>query len=124
MSHVTGTPRLLLRLEGLALLVGATGLYAWLGASWSLYAVLFLAPDMSMLGYLVGPRAGAALYNAAHTTLVPLALMGLAAALGSIGLAAVAAVWAAHVGFDRLLGYGLKHATAFRDTHLGRLGSA
>ncbi|MGD9659519.1 MAG: DUF4260 family protein, partial [Methylocystis sp.] len=26
------------------------------------------------------------------------------------------------IGFDRALGYGLKSGTAFRDTHLGRVG--
>jgi hypothetical protein len=34
----------------------------------------------------------------------------------------VACIWAAHVGFDRMLGYGLKYGTSFGDTHLGRRG--
>ena len=29
---------------------------------------------------------------------------------------------AAHVGWDRALGYGLKLPTGFKDTHLGRIG--
>lgn len=36
------------------------------------------------------------------------------------GLAA--AIWLGHIGFDRLLGYGLKHAHGFRFTHLGLIG--
>jgi hypothetical protein len=31
------------------------------------------------------------------------------------------AIWAAPIGFDRLLGYGLEDATGFKDTHLGRV---
>ena len=31
----------------------------------------------------------------------------------------IALIWAAHIGVDRVLGYGLKYPTAFRDTHLG-----
>ncbi len=31
-------------------------------------------------------------------------------------------VWVAHIGLDRMLGYGLKYASAFSHTHLGRIG--
>lgn len=61
---VTGTPRTLLRLEGLAMLAGGVAAFAMLGASWALFAVLFLVPDLSLLGYLANPRAGAHIYNA------------------------------------------------------------
>lgn len=30
-------------------------------------------------------------------------------------------IWLAHIGMDRMLGYGLKYPTDFKDTHLGRL---
>ncbi|MCS4316879.1 hypothetical protein M2407_001178 [Serratia sp. BIGb0234] len=33
-----------------------------------------------------------------------------------------ALIWGAHIGFDRALGYGLKYASGFADTHLGGLG--
>ena len=33
-----------------------------------------------------------------------------------------ALIWAAHIGFDRALGYGLKYPTSFGETHLGRIG--
>jgi hypothetical protein len=75
-----------------------------------------------MLGYLAGPRAGAAAYNAAHMTAGPLAL-GAAGLLANLpALAPLAAIWLAHIGLDRALGYGLKYAAGFRDTHLGRIG--
>jgi hypothetical protein len=37
-------------------------------------------------------------------------------------LLGIAAIWAAHIGFDRMLGYGLKYSSSFNDTHLGRIG--
>lgn len=30
-------------------------------------------------------------------------------------------IWVAHIGFDRALGYGLKYASGFGDTHLGEI---
>lgn len=119
---VAGIPRLLLRLEGGALLAVATLLYARTGESWWLYAGLFLVPDLSFAGYLAGPRIGAATYDTAHTTLGP-ALVGAAGLLLAQPTAvAVALIWAAHIGVDRLLGYGLKYAAGFGFTHLGRIG--
>jgi hypothetical protein len=121
---VAGTPRLLLRLEGAALLVIAVVLYARTGASWWLFGVMALAPDLSFVGYLAGQRVGAAAYNAAHTTVGPivLALIGLLAP--SPLAVAIALIWLAHVGADRLLGYGLKYTAGFGFTHLGRIGRA
>jgi len=119
---VAGAPRLILRLEGVALLLGAAFFYGRLGGSWILFAVLFLAPDLSFFAYLFSPRAGAIAYNAAHATLGPLGLLVLGAWLGSPISEHIALIWLAHVGFDRALGYGLKYARAFADTHLGRIG--
>ena len=114
-------PRLLLHVEGLALLVGALVLYFDTGFGWLLLVVLLLVPDLSMLGYLAGPRVGAAAYDAAHTTIVPIAL-GVARALADADTPVqLALVWLAHIGADRLLGYGLKYPTRFDDTHLQRL---
>jgi hypothetical protein len=113
--------RALLRLEGLAALVVAVAIYAHRGFSWPLFALLFLAPDLAMLGYVAGPRIGAHIYNFAHTY-----VFGVAAALAGFFAAAPLAaalglIWIGHIGFDRALGYGLKYPTAFGDTHLGRL---
>src|SRR5579863_2593435 len=62
---------LFLRLEGLAAAAITAVLYARAGASWWLFAALWLAPDLSMLGYLVSPCRGARIYNAFHTYVVP-----------------------------------------------------
>ncbi len=115
-------PRLLLRLEGLALFILSSVAFAYTGLSWWLYAVLFLSPDLSFAGYLAGPRLGAVAYNALHSTLGPAVLVGLGLLLESSMLLGLAATWAAHIGFDRMLGYGLKYSSGFNDTHLGRIG--
>lgn len=119
---VDGGVRTTLRIEGIALLAVAVASYAQTGGDWKLFALLFLVPDLSFIAFLLGPRAGAAAYNAMHSTTGPLAL-GLAAMLLAQPLAlAIALIWLAHVGFDRALGYGLKYATGFTHTHLGRIG--
>jgi Domain of unknown function (DUF4260) len=117
---VHGIPCLILRLEGLLAFGVAVALYWNLGFNWILFALLFLAPDVSMLGYLRGPRPGAAVYNIGHTYLTPAAL-GLFGVLLSTDIAMAAAlIWAAHIGFDRILRYGLKYPDNFQHTHLGR----
>lgn len=114
----SGAPLLLLRAEGLALLAAAAAGYGALGGSWWLFAGLLLVPDLAMLGYLAGPRAGAAAYNALHTTLGPALLGLLAFGISSTGLGGLALIWAAHIGMDRAAGYGLKYASGFGATHL------
>jgi hypothetical protein len=115
-------PRLLLRLEGLALFILATFAFAYTELSWWLYAVLFFTPDLSFAAYTAGPKPGAIAYNALHSTLGPAILAGLGLVLDHSTLLGIAAIWAAHIGFDRMLGYGLKYASGFNDTHLGRIG--
>lgn len=116
------TPARLLRAEGLAVFAAALVAYAALGASWWLFAALILAPDLSMLGYLAGPRPGAFFYNAAHTYVGPALLGGLAYGVSAPLAGAIALIWTAHIGLDRLLGYGLKYPAGFALTHLGRVG--
>jgi hypothetical protein len=119
---VTGGPRLFLRVEGAALLAAATFAFAQTGASWWLFAILFLAPDLSFLAYLAGARPGAVAYNAMHTTIGPIALAGVGIVAAQPIALAIALIWAAHIGLDRMLGYGLKYAAGFGFTHLGRIG--
>ena len=119
-SRLTG-PGVLLRVEGGVLL--ATGaLFYWVnGGSWVLFAVLILAPDVSMLGYLLGAKVGTAAYNLAHTYALPAGLAVFGVLAGSPLAVSVALVWLAHIGMDRMVGYGLKYASGFKDTHLDRV---
>lgn len=114
-------PRLLLRLEGLALAGGALAVYVHLDFSILALVGLLAAVDLSLLGYLAGPRVGAAIYNFAHTPIWPVAL-GAAGVLGDeLTLIQVALAWLAHIGIDRAVGFGLKYPGDFRDTHLQRV---
>lgn len=103
------------------MLTAALALYFHAGYGWLALVLLFLAPDLSMLGYLAGPRLGALTYDVVHTYALPVAL-GLVGVLGDVGLASqLALIWLAHIGLDRLFGYGLKYPTGFKDTHLQRV---
>ena len=119
----TGSVRALLRIEGAAAFAGSAALYGHAGFSWSLFALFFLAPDLAMLGYLGGQKAGAATYNLLHTYAGPLILALAGFLLASPPALAAALIWTSHIGLDRALGFGLKYPTGFGDTHLGRLRS-
>lgn len=113
--------QLFLRLEGLAAVALSAVFYARTGASWWLFAALWLTPDLSMLGYLGGPKLGARIYNAIHSYVTPATLAVTALLLNSPALLPYALIWMNHIGVDRLLGYGLKYPQGFRFTHLGKL---
>ena len=119
---VEGAPRLWLRLEGATLFVGALIAYAETGLSWWLVAIVVLLPDLFMVGYLGGTRLGAVLYNVAHATPLPAVLAAVGWWQRWPSLIAVALVWLAHIGLDRLMGYGLKYGDHFQHTHLGWIG--
>ena len=117
-----GSVPVLLRAEALIEVALAVAAYRYVGGTWPVFALLFLAPDVTMGGYLANPRVGARLYNGGHTYLAP-ALLALAGFMMAIPLLySLALIWAAHIGFDRLLGYGLKDPAAFGATHLGWKG--
>ena len=114
-------PKILLRLEGGTLLAVSLILYGYTGGNWLLFALLILAPDLSALGYLAGNKIGAYTYNLFHIYLLP-AILGMYGLLGANTLALqFALIWFAHIGADRLLGFGLKYPSAFKDTHLDRV---
>jgi hypothetical protein len=112
------TPRPLLHLEGAAVLVVSLFSYNWIHAGWLQFALLFLVPDISMLGYLANVRVGAISYNAVHCYVAPLGLAAWSFATNRPAVLALSLIWIAHIGFDRMLGYGLKYPTHFKDTHL------
>lgn len=111
----------LVRLEALAVAALSLVLYARTGASWWIFAALWLVPDLSVLGYLAGSCWGARIYNAMHTYTLPAVLALSALALRDDVLLPLAVIWFNHIGIDRLLGYGLKYSNGFGWTHLGHL---
>jgi hypothetical protein len=114
-------PNLLLRLEGAAALAGSIALYSRFGGELLPFALLILAPDLSMLGYSVNARVGALVYNSVHTYVVPGLVLALGLLTNTPALSQIAAIWFAHISMDRMLGFGLKYPTAFKDTHFQRL---
>ena len=119
---VVGTPRLLLRLEGVALVIGSLLAFRATGEPWWLVPATVLLPDLTMAGYLGGARVGSDLYNAAHATPLPAVVAAVGWWQGNALVVALGVIWLAHIGLDRLLGYGLKYDDSFQHTHLGRIG--
>lgn len=99
------------RTEGAGIFAAALALYFHADGPWWLLLVLGLAPDLSAVGYLAGPRLGSLTYNLVHTYVGPTALAALSVLGGwSLGLQ-LALIWLAHIGIDRALGYTLKRPT-------------
>ena len=95
-------PALLLRVEEAFLLTAAVVAYVHFHFSWILFAVLFFTPDFFMLGYLLNPRAGAAIYNLGHVLFVPLTLFAVGYGTNRRLWMAIAIIWVSHIAFDRL----------------------
>lgn len=112
----------LLRLEGVAVFLAATGYYFW-GADGSLllFVLLLFVPDISMIGYLKGPKLGAITYNVVHTYVAPIVLLVIGAVVNNALIGLLGLILLAHLGLDRALGFGLKYTTEFKDTHLQRV---
>ncbi|WP_019961102.1 DUF4260 domain-containing protein [Woodsholea maritima] len=118
---VRGGMKLTLRLEGLGVLALSIAMFAQFDWPWWIYIAAFVLPDLSFLGYFAGARIGAIAYNAAHSYIGPILLAAMGMGLYPQVLPAVL-IWAGHIGFDRMLGYGLKSIAGFRYTHLGLIG--
>lgn len=112
------------RAEGAAVFIAALLAYFRLDGGWLAFLALFLVPDLTMAGYALGHRIGAATYNAGHSLIGPLLLMAAGFALASQMAVLGGLIWLAHIGFDRMLGYGLKSPEGFGITHLGLIGKA
>ena len=121
MNKVFNSPSWLLRLEGAVVFLIALVLYSRLESSWLVFVLLFFVPDVSMAGYALNAQLGATIYNLVHAYALP-AVLGLAGLFMANGLlASLSLIWFAHIGLDRLLGFGLKYPTEFKDTHLQRV---
>ncbi len=112
------------RVEGALIFVIGMWVYNSLGGNLPWWGLLlaFFAPDLALGGYVLGPRVGAFVYNLGHIYGFGLMVLMLGSVGGSGPLMLLGALWFAHAGFDRMLGYGLKTADGFRVTHLGQIG--
>lgn len=120
-GSVVGTPKIVLRIEGMVLFAASIALFAAQGQLWWLYPALLLVPDIFMLGYLRSTNLGSIVYNLGHSYPAAAVLTAIGFAVGSGLTIALGAIWFGHIGWDRMLGYGLKYSTSFKHTHLGDL---
>ncbi|MEM9680882.1 MAG: DUF4260 domain-containing protein, partial [Bacteroidota bacterium] len=90
--------------------------------SWWVFLVLFLAPDIGMIGYLINNKVGAVLYNLFHHKGLAIVLYLAGVYLSNDMLCLSGTILFAHSAFDRMLGYGLKMEKGFKFTHLGEIG--
>ena len=112
----------LLKLEELLMLLLGLYLFSFMNYSWWLFALLFLAPDIGLLGYLVNTKTGAIFYNITHHKGIAIALSLTGSVYAVPVLQFAGLLMFAHSSFDRILGYGLKYNNNFRATHLGLIG--
>ncbi|MFD2042973.1 DUF4260 domain-containing protein [Ornithinibacillus salinisoli] len=113
--------KVFLHIEGLATLLLSIFVYFYFDLNWLLFVLLLFAPDLSMLGYLFNNHLGAILYNIFHTYIVPILLVFIAFLVDHSILMSIGLIWFAHIGMDRMIGYGLKYPTDFKNTHLNRV---
>lgn len=112
----------LIKLEELAMLALSIYGFSLLPYAWWWYLALFLAPDISFLGYAAGNKAGAVVYNLFHHKGVAIAIYVAGACLHSDVMLLTGVVLFGHSCMDRFFGYGLKYFSGFSDTHLGVIG--
>lgn len=110
------------RVESFAVAVAVVAGFVVAGYDWWWLLALFLAFDLSMLGYAVSPSVGAWTYNMVHSYIGPGLVLALATVTDDRAWVFLALVWAFHVAVDRGLGYGLKFTDRFTHTHLGEIG--
>lgn len=109
------------RLESAAIFVLLLGFYYYYNLNWVILAIFILLPDISMVGYLKNPKLGAAIYNLGHNYFSPIVLFGLSVFFDFGFTSTLSIVWMIHIALDRMLGFGLKLPTGFKNTHLGKL---
>ncbi|GFZ76758.1 hypothetical protein GCM10010978_18070 [Compostibacillus humi] len=113
--------RFLLHAEGFFILMISIYFYDQNQYSWFLFFILLFAPDISILGYLINKKVGAVFYNVFHTYSVPIAVILFSLIFANSLFVSIGLIWTAHIGMDRLFGFGLKYTTDFKDTHLNRI---
>jgi Domain of unknown function (DUF4260) len=112
--------RIMLSIEGLTVFLSSIALYWQIGANGWMFVLLLLAPDLTFIVYMLDKSLGTKAYNIMHTYTFPISLGMISLLTGwQLGIA-LALIWTAHIGMDRILGYGLKYETGFKDTHLTR----
>lgn len=111
----------LLHVEGFTVLALSLYFYGYYQFSWVLFIILLFSPDVSMFGYLLNHKIGAIIYNVFHTYTFSIGMVFCGLILTNETMLAIGFIWSAHIGMDRMIGFGLKYPTDFKDTHLNRV---
>lgn len=122
----------ILAVEELTMFLASFIALTFFKVDWWWYIILFIAPDISMLGYLAGNKVGAHCYNFFHNKaiaifLLLLGIMGTGFAEEMYGALSQNMILAGislfgHSSMDRFFGFGLKTEEGFKFTHLGKIG--
>ncbi|PGK37518.1 hypothetical protein CN907_16445 [Bacillus anthracis] len=107
--------------EGLVVFLAAIYTYSLYEFSWIIFLVFLLAPDLSMLAYRINNQVGANIYNLFHTYIISILIVIIGVYFKVDTVIMIGLIWTAHIGMDRMFGYGLKYETDFKDTHIQRL---
>lgn len=112
------------RLEGTTLFLVSAFMYAHLDFSLAVFILTLFLVDIWMVGYLINNKIGAYVYNIGHSLSLPVIIGVVGTYLDTRSVIAVSLIWTAHIGIDRAFGYGLKHESGFKHTHLGSIGKS
>ncbi|HDR7782567.1 DUF4260 domain-containing protein [Bacillus sp. FSL M8-0063] len=107
--------------EGLAVLLATIYTYSIYEFSWIIFLVFLLAPDVFMLAYGINNHVGAKIYNIFHTYIISTLIVMIGFFFKIDTVIMIGLIWTAHIGMDRMFGYGLKYEKGFKDTHIQRL---
>ncbi len=110
------------RIESGVIFVSSLYLYLFLDFNLIVFGLLLFVFDFFMIGYLFNSKVGAYVYNLGHSMIFPPMLFLIGYVTDTRIIIGFSLIWFAHIGLDRLLGYGLKFTSDFKDTHLGHIG--
>ncbi len=111
----------IVHLEGLVVFIAVIYAYSLYEFSWIIFFLFLLAPDLSMLAYGINNHVGANIYNLFHTYIISILIVIIGVYFKIDTVIMIGLIWTAHIGMDRMFGYGLKYETDFKDTHIQRL---
>lgn len=112
----------ILKLEEIGMFIFGIYLFSQLNYAWWWFLVLIFTPDFSMVGYLFGNKMGAISYNIFHHKGIAVLIYLMGIFFQNSLLQLIGIILFSHASLDRILGYGLKHETGFKFTHLGEIG--
>jgi len=114
-------PRTFMHVDGLALLAGSLVFYANLNFNWVTFALLLFTPDLPLILYGVNKQMASIAYNLVHSLVFPILLLVTSHFADNIVGIQLSLIWLAHIGMDRVFGYGFKYLGRMKETHFSRV---